>query len=95
MQNQEFGRDEVAEWLRRWTANPLCSARVGSNPILVDWSFAASEKFVKKIYGVPWVYLKRLCFCWRILVDLHTGVLIFYSERSIDIDRGRVYRFFC
>jgi hypothetical protein len=27
--------DEVAEWLRRWTANPLCFARVGSNPILV------------------------------------------------------------
>ena len=26
----------MAEWLRRWTANPLCSARVGSNPILVD-----------------------------------------------------------
>ena len=29
-------RDEVAEWLRRWTANPLGSARVGSNPILVE-----------------------------------------------------------
>ena len=29
--------DEVAEWLRRWTANPLCSARVGSNPILVGF----------------------------------------------------------
>ena len=29
-------QDEVAEWLRRWTANPLGSARVGSNPILVD-----------------------------------------------------------
>ena len=29
--------DEVAEWLRRWTANPLGSARVGSNPILVDF----------------------------------------------------------
>ena len=27
--------DGVAEWLRRWTANPLCSARVGSNPISV------------------------------------------------------------
>ena len=27
--------DEVAEWLRRWTANPLCSARVGSNPTFV------------------------------------------------------------
>ena len=27
--------DEVAEWLRRWTANPLGSARVGSHPIFV------------------------------------------------------------
>ena len=29
-------KDEVAEWLRRWTANPMGSACVGSNPILVD-----------------------------------------------------------
>jgi hypothetical protein len=28
--------DEVAEWLRRWTANPMGSARVGSNPIFVE-----------------------------------------------------------
>ena len=28
--------DEVAEWLRRWTADPMGSARVGSNPILVE-----------------------------------------------------------
>ncbi len=28
--------DEVAEWLRRLTANQLGSARVGSNPILVE-----------------------------------------------------------
>ena len=34
--------DEVAEWLRRWTANPLCSARVGSNPILVAAGMATS-----------------------------------------------------
>lgn len=27
--------DEVAEWLRRWTANPMGSARVSSNLILV------------------------------------------------------------
>ena len=32
-------QDEVAEWLRRWTANPMCSARVGSNPILVGIFF--------------------------------------------------------
>ena len=31
--------DEVAEWLRRWTANPMGSARVGSNPILVGILF--------------------------------------------------------
>ena len=30
-----YYNDEVAEWLRRWTANPMGSARVGSNPILV------------------------------------------------------------
>ena len=31
--------DGVAEWLRRWTANPLGSARVGSNPIPVGILF--------------------------------------------------------
>ena len=35
--------DEVAEWLRRWTANPLGSARVGSNPILVAWFWCLSQ----------------------------------------------------
>ena len=29
----------MAEWLRRWTANPLCSARVGSNPTFVVFFF--------------------------------------------------------
>ena len=36
--------DEVAEWLRRWTANPLGSPRVGSNPILVDIYFIEFQK---------------------------------------------------
>ena len=36
---QAVADDEVAEWLRRWTANPLGSARVGSNPILVEEFF--------------------------------------------------------
>ena len=38
--------DEVAEWLRRWTANPMCSARVGSNPILVGKLFFLSQRLV-------------------------------------------------
>ena len=28
--------DTVSEWLRRWTRNPLGSARKGSNPFGVD-----------------------------------------------------------
>ena len=27
--------DTMAEWLRRWTANPLGSARAGSNPVSI------------------------------------------------------------
>lgn len=46
--------DEVAEWLRRWTANPLCSARVGSNPILVVCSY-------KGLHSVLYFRNKGLC----------------------------------
>ena len=45
-----FSVDEVAEWLRRWTANPMCSARVGSNPILVEGFFIFNE-YVGKKFG--------------------------------------------
>ena len=43
-------QDEVAEWLRRWTANPMCSARVGSNPILVEL-FLLYSKFRRMTYS--------------------------------------------
>ncbi len=29
-------RDNLSEWLRRWTRNPLANCRVGSNPTVVD-----------------------------------------------------------
>ena len=38
--------DEVAEWLRRWTANPMGSARVGSNPIFNEIFFLPAIDFV-------------------------------------------------
>ena len=42
----DFFEDTVAEWLRRRPAKPMCSARVGSNPIGVayfkDYSFRLS-----------------------------------------------------
>ena len=45
-------RDEVAEWLRRWTANPMCSARMGSNPILVVlFSLRLQKKIIDTKYS--------------------------------------------
>ena len=48
--------DEVAEWLRRWTANPMGSARVGSNPILVG------NIFFWKTKNFCSVAQEKLCF---------------------------------
>ena len=33
---KDAAEDTVSEWLRRWTRNPLGSARKGSNPFGVD-----------------------------------------------------------
>ena len=49
-QSFNLHQDEVAEWLRRWTANPMCSARVGSNPILVEL-FLLYSKFRSITYS--------------------------------------------
>ena len=49
----------MAEWLRRWTANPMCSAREGSNPFLVGNFFAtgycacASADYIRDAVPVP------------------------------------------
>ena len=52
--------DEVAEWLRRWTANPLCFARVGSNPILVGpLSVLLQQLHLNNKTGCIHVALKR------------------------------------
>ena len=36
--------DEVAEWLRPWTVNPMSSARVGSNPFFIYLFFIISQQ---------------------------------------------------
>ena len=38
--------DKMAEWLRRWTVNPLGSASVGSNPIFVAFLFGSMVKWI-------------------------------------------------
>ena len=45
--------DKVAEWLKRWTATPMCSARMGSNPILVDIFAHTWVSEAKKQYQQP------------------------------------------
>ena len=68
--------DEVAEWLRRWTANPMCSARVGSNPILV-------ESFLTKLD------LKTICFLAQ--SPLYIRSIIKFLLRNIT-DHGKLVK---
>ena len=52
--------DEVAERLRRWTANPMCSARVGWNAILVvSIIYIFSEHNTKQRFGKKNVHNQR------------------------------------
>ena len=38
--------DKMTKWLRRWTVNPLVSARVGSNPIFVVFLIGSTVKWI-------------------------------------------------
>ena len=41
-------QDEVAEWLRRWSVNPMDSVRVGSNPIHVV-NFVGNNNICRRV----------------------------------------------
>ena len=48
--------DKMAEWLRRWTDNPLVSARVGSNPIFVvffNWFYVVMDSNLQFEFSHP------------------------------------------
>ncbi|ERL91287.1 hypothetical protein D910_08620 [Dendroctonus ponderosae] len=64
--------DEVAEWLRRWTANPMGSARVGSNPILVVPFDLNNHLFL----AYAFCFLKKCSFCSWKLKGWKTPVLV-------------------
>ena len=54
------GTAVVAEWLRRWTRNPLGSARTGSNPVgsvHFDNFFQVSQGTVALYTGIPTTHL--------------------------------------
>ena len=39
--------NKMADWLRRWTVNPLGSASVGSNPIFVVFLFGSLVNWIE------------------------------------------------
>ena len=80
-------QDEVAEWLRRWTANPMCSARVGSNPILVEL-FLLHAKFRRIAYSSTLTKISLISFKYIILETdyiyiLESDISMFSSIRKV------------
>ena len=63
-------QDEVAEWLRRWTANPMCSARVGSNPIGVVLFLNGQLKPIIKIQ-FAYMKIKPINTGFRLLINIY------------------------
>ena len=55
--------DEVTEWLRCWTANPMCSARMGSNPILVGNQPFCRFKLVPQYQDITKEGFNKLYLC--------------------------------
>ena len=75
--------DEVAEWLRRWTANPLGSARVGSNPILVEeYSFVLFSKITAVLFNFTTVMRPIHCSC-VMLAMVASRISLLWSERRV------------
>ena len=50
--------DSVSEWLRRWTRNPLGSARAGSNPAAVAIVLSYCQERVSEYVKTPTVGLE-------------------------------------
>ena len=52
----------MAEWLRRWTANPMCSARMGSNPMLVEIQYFSKLRLDSNISVTKTLHSDELIF---------------------------------
>ena len=61
--NKLYLYDEVTEWLRCWTANPMCSARMGSNPILVENQPFCRFKLVPQYQDITKEGFNKLYLC--------------------------------
>ena len=58
--------DKIAEWLRRWTVNPMLSARMGSKPIFVVFLIGST---------VQWIAICSLNSVIRVQISEKTGIL--------------------
>ena len=67
--------ESVAEWLRRWTANPLGFARAGSNPARFDTLF-----FICRNRRIDFSNTFYLSFCLhlRYKIKFHSILFLFY-----------------
>ena len=64
--NSKFdAEDTVSEWLRRWTRNPLGSARRGSNPLAVDHRANC--------------YTRPLLKCWFAMLSCYANMPCYYA----------------
>ena len=86
----DFNDDEVAEWLRRWTANPMGSARVGSNPILVVCFFFVFFLFDVSLHAQTFKCIARnLSYCmskksWPMLYSKLPYKMFYYVKNHSD-----------
>ena len=51
----------MAEWLRRWTWNPMGSSRAGSNPARSETGFVQPEQCIRKMTRVEHPTISSLC----------------------------------
>ena len=62
--------DTVSEWLRRWTRNPLGSARAGSNPAGVGFSVQAPVAVCSRWYRSNYYRIIGLVVEYIVAIDV-------------------------
>ena len=86
--------DTVSEWLRRWTRNPLGSARVGSNPTGVDGSFLSKRHWWQITHFKFSHQLPSFC-CPPPIAQLVERVTVDRMVPGSIPGRGTSFKFFC
>ena len=76
---------DVAEWLRRWTWNPLGSARTGSNPVVSEGFLCWKDSCENLCDTDPLKNAFEITLIYKICVSTWKGTLGQYGDRTHDI----------